>query len=306
MATIAERVATTQGKRPFRLPQRGDLIAWVWIAPAVLFAAVFLVYPVLNTIWLSLQNSDSSAFVGLKNFGRIFHDSSLLEAVRNNILWIFLGTIATVFLGLVIAVLVDRVRIEGAAKSAIFIPMALSFVAAGVIWRFIYVPAPKGQAQIGLLDAVLTRFGLPPQYWLIDTRFNNFAMIAVYVWMWTGFCMVILSAALKGVPVDVLEAARVDGASELRIFWRILVPMISPTLVVVATTMVINLLKIFDIVYVMTGGDFGTNVISMSYYQQLFNFGNTGIGSALAVLLLLGVIPIMYFNVRRYRQEVRR
>ncbi len=306
MASITGTQATTKDKRPFPFPTRMHLGAWLWIAPAVFFAVVFLVYPVINTLWLSLQNDSSTAFVGLSNYGKIFTDRSMLEVLRNNILWLVLGTALTVFLGLVIAVLVDRVKIEGAAKAAIFIPMAISFVGAGVIWRFVYVFAPKGQPQTGLLNAFITRLGFAPQAWLITGATNNLALIAVYVWMWTGFCMVILSAALKSVPAEILEAARVDGANELTIFWRIIVPMITPTIVVVATTMIINLLKIFDIVYVMTGGDFGTNVIAMAYYQQDFNNFNTGLASALAVVLLLAVIPIMYFNIRRYREEIGR
>ncbi|HEX6796114.1 MAG TPA: sugar ABC transporter permease [Ktedonobacterales bacterium] len=306
MASITGTQAAVKDKRPFQFPTREHLTPWLWVAPAVFFAVVFLVYPVINTLWLSLQNDTSTSFVGLKNYAKIFTDASMLEVLRNNILWLVLGTAFTVFLGLVIAVLVDRVKIEGAAKAAIFIPMAISFVGAGVIWRFVYVSAPKGQPQTGLLDAFITRLGFSPQAWLINAPLNNFALIAVYIWMWTGFCMVILSAALKSVPSEILEAARVDGANELTIFWRVIVPMISPTIVVVATTMIINLLKIFDIVYVMTGGDFGTNVIAMAYYQQYFNFGNTGLASALAVVLLLAVIPIMYFNIRRYRQEIRR
>ncbi|MGH2486789.1 MAG: carbohydrate ABC transporter permease, partial [Ktedonobacterales bacterium] len=224
--------------------------------------------------------------------------------LRNNLLWLVVGTAATVFLGLIIAVLVDRVRIESVAKAAIFIPMAISFVGAGVIWKFVYEYAPTGQTQTGLLNAFVTRLGLPPNAWLVDTRVNNFAIIAIYVWMWTGFCMVILSAALKSVPSEILEAARVDGAGELAIFRRIIVPMIMPTIVVVATTMVINVLKIFDIVYVTTGGDFKTNVVAVAYYQELFNFNNYGVGSALAVILLVAIIPIMYFNIRRFRAEV--
>lgn len=304
--TGAGTQTATKGKRPSPLPTRAHMAAWIWVAPAVLLAALFLVYPVINTLWLSLQNDSSTAFVGLKNYGLIFTDRSMLEVLRNNILWLVLGTAFTVFLGLVIAVLVDRVKIEGAAKAAIFIPMAISFVGAGVIWRFVYVFAPKGQAQTGLLNAFITRLGFSPQAWLINGTTNNLALIAVYVWMWTGFCMVILSAALKSVPSEILEAARVDGANELTIFWRVIVPMISPTIVVVATTMIINLLKIFDIVYVMSGGDFGTNVIAMAYYQQNFNNFNTGLASALAVVLLLAVIPIMYFNIRRYRREIGR
>lgn len=285
----------------------GRLVPWVWIAPASLFIIIFLLYPVVYTLYLSFFNFDSSRFAGLANYGRIFTDSSMLEVLKNNLLWLVLGTTATVALGLVIAVLVDRVRMEGLAKAIIFVPMAISFVGAAVIWKFVYEYSSPGQPQIGLLNALITALGAQPQAWLISPAIDNFALIAVYVWMWTGFCMVILSAALKGIPTDIMEAARVDGASELAIFFRVIVPMISPTIAVVATTMVINLLKIFDVIYVMTGGDFGTNVVAVAYYQQLFTFNNFGISSALAVLLLVVIIPIMIYNIGRFRaQEAQR
>lgn len=290
-----------------RTPQRDRFVAWFWIAPAVLFVAIFLVWPVINTIWLSLKSDDSTRFVGLTNYKRIFTQSSMIEILKNNLLWLVVGTLATVFFGLVIAVLVDRVRIESAAKAAIFIPMAISFVGAGVIWKFMYQFSPKGTTQIGLINAFVTRLGFAPNAWLVDTRINNFAIIAIYVWMWTGFCMVILSAALKSIPDDVLEAARVDGANEFQIFLRVIVPLMSPTIAVVATTMIINILKIFDIVYVMSGGDFGTNVIALAFYQEFFNFGDFGIGSALAVILLVVIIPVMLVNINRFRaQEAQR
>jgi alpha-glucoside transport system permease protein len=303
-STVARPAAPADRPTPRRLR---DWAPWVWVAPAIIIVCVFLLYPVLNTLWLSLFNADSSQFVGLRNYGNLFTNPDLLIAVRNNLLWLVLGTTLTVALGLVIAVLVDRVRIESAAKAAIFIPMAISFVGAGVIWKFVYQFAPQGETQIGLLNAILTRFGLPPQAWLINQSLNNFALIAVYVWMWTGFCMVILSAALKGVPVDILEAARVDGANELQIFFRVIVPMIAPTIAVVTTVMIVNVLKIFDIVYVMTGGNFNTNVIAHAYYQQEFTFNNFGTASALAVLLMLTIVPVMLYNIRRFRaQEAQR
>ncbi len=285
----------------------GILSPWLWIAPAVLCVVVFLLYPMLNTIWLSFFSSDSSRFVGTANYAYIFTNPGMLEVLRNNLLWLVLGTLLTVFLGLVTAVLADRVRIESIIKAMIFIPMAISFVGASVIWRFVYDYKTSDQAQVGLLNAILTSFHFQPQAWLIDTRFNNIALIIVYIWMWTGFCMVILSAALKSIPAELIEAAKMDGANDINIFFRITVPMISPTIAVVATTMIINILKIFDIIYVMTGGDYQTNVVAVEYYQQLFNFNNFGIGSALAVLLLLTILPVMYFNIRHIRsQEVRR
>jgi len=288
---------------------RGDsrLAPWLWIVPAMLFVAIFLLYPVLNTLWLSFFNADSSRFIGLLNYVHIFTESSMLEVLKNNLLWLALATSGCVLFGLVIAVLVDRVRIERFAKAAIFIPMAISMVGASVIWRFVYEYAPPGQTQTGLLNAAITRLGLLPETWLVSTGIDNFALIVVYVWMWTGFCMVILSAALKSVPTEILEAARIDGASETAIFFRVIVPLISPTIAVVATTMFINVLKIFDIVYVMTGGDFKTNVVAVEYYQQIFIYNNFGVSSALAVLLLIAIMPIMLFNIRRFRvQETQR
>jgi len=285
-------------------PRRnGPLTPWLWIAPAVFFVAVFLIYPTIFTIRLSFYNRFSTLFVGLKNYQTIFTDPDMLATLRNNLLWIVVGTIATVGLGLIIAALVDRVKFEGVAKSAIFIPAAISFVGAGIIWRFVYTSAPANQPQIGILNAIVQLFHGQPQAWLINSPGNNFALIAVYVWMWTGFCMVILSAAIKGIPADILEAARTDGAGGLTIFFRITVPMIKPTVAVITTTMVINILKIFDIIYVMTGGNYSTNVIAMSFYQQLFDYNNYGLGSALTVILLIVVIPVMLVNIRRFRAE---
>lgn len=295
---------------PLERARRDKVLAWLWIGPAVLFAAIFLVYPVISTVIASFENKNSTRFVGFKNFQAIFSTSGLLNVLGNNVLWLVLATAGTVFLGLIIAVLVDRVRIESFVKSTIFIPMALSMTAAAVIWRFVYAYELPGQPQMGLLNAIITGLGGLPQGFTADPKnvlLNNVLLIVAYVWMWTGFCMVILSAALKSIPTEILEAARVDGATELSIFFRITMPMITPTIAVVATTMLINVLKIFDIVYVMTGGDFGTNVVAVDFYQEFFNFNDFGVGSALAVLLLVAIIPIMAFNIRRFRvQEAQR
>jgi alpha-glucoside transport system permease protein len=181
--------------------------------------------------------------------------------------------------------------------------MALSFVAAGVIWRFVYIYKPGGETQIGLLNAFLGLFNIAPVSWFTNEAVNNFALIAIYVWMWTGFSMVILSAALKGIPDDIIEAAKIDGAGRFTMFWRVMVPMIAPTLTVVTITMVINILKIFDVVYINTGGDFGTNVIAQEFYNQFFNFQNYGLGSAWAVVLFVALLPIVFINIRRIRAE---
>lgn len=276
---------------------------WIWIAPAIVMVTIFLLYPMLNTIWLSFFNADSSRFVGLNNYRYIFTSPNMLTILKNNLLWLVLGTTATITLGLIIAVLVDRVRFESQIKAAIFVPMAISLVGAGVIWRFIYQYSAPNQPQIGLLNAIMTSLGGQPQAWLITPGWNNIALIVAYVWMWTGFCMVILSAALKSIPSDILEAARTDGANSLTIFLHITVPMISPTIAVVATTMIINILKIFDIIYVMTGGNYHTSDVAVEFYLQVFNFSRFGIGSALTVLLLLAVIPVMIINIRRFHTQ---
>ena len=226
MATIVE--LPTSAPEP-RKRRAGSRSAWIWIAPALALELVFFIYPLLNSIWLSFFNSDSTEFVGLRNYRHIFTDPALLEVLKNNLIWLVLATVLTVGLGLLVALLVDRLKIESLVKSALFVPMAISFVGAGVIWRLVYIYQPASQLQTGLLNAIVAFFGGQPQVWLIDTRFNNLALIAVYAWMWTGFCVVILSAALKGVPDEILEAARIDGAGRFTIFWRIMVPMISPT-----------------------------------------------------------------------------
>jgi alpha-glucoside transport system permease protein len=308
LTTTQQRAFARARKTPGGLSDN-RLFAWIWVAPAIIFVLIFLVYPTLQTIIWSFQNANSTTFVGLKNYWLIFTSGNLLEVLKNNIFWLFLATAGTVILGLLIAVLADRVRAESVLKATIFVPMALSFVAASVIWGFVYAYQPPGQPQIGLLNAIVTALGGQPQGWLSNSPGNDVALMVIYIWMWTGFCMVILSAALKGVPAEILEAARCDGASELTIFFRVIVPMISPTILVVTTTMVINVLKIFDVVYTLTGGNFHTNVVAMEFYNQLFNngLGNFGLGSALAVLLLLAIIPVMVINVRRFRaQEARR
>ena len=278
---------------------------WLWLAPALAFLAVFLVYPTLNTVWLSFHGPRSDAFVGLTNYAFVFTDAAMLEALRNNALWVVFFTLLTVTLGLVIAVLADRVPYESAAKSIVFLPMAISFVAAGVIWKFMYDYQPPGLPQTGTANAVLTAAvpGADPVPWLINQPWNNGALIAAAVWVWTGFCLVILSAALKGIPAEVLEAARVDGAGEWQVFARVIVPMMGSTIAVVATTMVIFALKAFDIVYVMTNGNFGTEVIANRMYKELFTVRDFGRASAIAVVLLAAIVPVMLFNLKRFREQ---
>jgi alpha-glucoside transport system permease protein len=299
-----------------RIPGRKDRSYWFWLAPALVIVIIFLVYPVIDTVRISLMNHNSSQYVGLSNYGYVFTNHANQDALLNNVLWLVFFTLLAVGLGTLLAVLTGRVRYEATAKAFIFVPMAISFVAAAVIWKFVYAYRPPGFTQYGLLNALATVTGLPPQAWVISQTLpfssillpsplhtNNFALVIVGVWMWTGFAMVILSAGLKGIPSEIMEAARVDGASEWQVFWRITLPILSPTIAVVATTLVIQALKIFDIVWVMTAGNFGTDVVATLMYKQMFNFRDFGKAGALAVVLLLAIIPVMLINIRRFRLQ---
>lgn len=289
------------------LPERarGRLRPWLWLLPALFFLGVFLIYPALQTIYLSIRDARSAAFVGLDNYTFIVTNRAMLIAFRNNLLWLVLFTAGTVTFGLIMAVLTDRVRYETVAKTIMFLPMAISFVAASVIWKFVYAFRPAGTPQIGLVNAVLT--GAWPEFqpvaWLVNLTTNNLALILVAVWVWVGFCLVILSASLKGIPAELLEAARVDGATEWGVFWRIMLPMLAPTITVVATTMVIFALKAFDVVYVMTNGNFNTEVIANRMYKEMFNFRHFGRASAIAVILFAATVPVMIANIRRFREQ---
>ncbi len=287
--------------------RRSQLLPWIYMGPAVLVLGAYLVLPTLRTLFISFFDNRSENFVGLDNYIYAFTEPSMLIAFRNNLLWLVLVTGISVSLGLIIAVLVDRVRYEPLAKALIFLPMAISFVGASVIWRFVYAYNAPGIDQIGLLNAMVTSLGFEPVGWLVNKAINNFALIAIMIWLQTGFCMVLLSSAVKGIPKDIIEAARMDGANELQIFWRIIIPMISSTLMVVATTIIVLVLKVFDIVFVMTAGNLETDVIASRMIKEMFNYRNFGRGSAIAVILLLAVIPVMVANIRRFRaQEVNR
>lgn len=294
---------------------------WLWLAPALALLGVFLVYPVVDTFRRSFLDERSRSFVGFDNYRFIIENPQPLvsdthSALLNNFMWLTLFTVITVALGLTLAILTGRVRYEAAAKSAIFIPMAISFVAAAVIWRFMY----EFNTDIGTVNAAVTSAGGESTDWLRDTgapqtwltergpdtlprpiQINNLALIFVGVWMWTGFAMVVLSAGLKGISTEILEAARVDGANEWQIFRRIIAPILSPTIVVVATTLVIQGLKKFDLVWVMTGGRFKTDVVATLFYKEAFRVGDFGVGAALAVVLLLWVLPIMVIGIRRFQ-----
>lgn len=277
---------------------------YVFVGPAVALLAAFLTIPALLTLYQSFFDASSTNFVGLANYVATFTNPALLESFRNNVLWLVLGTGITVVLGLLIAILADRSNFEVVAKSLIFLPMAISFVGAGVIFRFIYNFAPAGEPQIGLLNAIVTGLGGDPQSWLTSNQpWNNLFLIAVLIWMQTGFALVIFSAALKGVPDDLLEAARVDGATEIQAFFRIIIPYIQGTIITVTTTVAIFTLKIFDVVIVMTGGQYGTEVIATQFYRQFFSSRNYGFGSAIAIVLFIAVLPVMFYNLRQLRTQ---
>jgi len=297
-------------------------VPWLWLSPSLLCLGVFLVYPAVDTVRRSFMDGRSREWVGFDNYRFIIENprpllSDTHAALLNNLLWLTVFVAFTVALGLVLAVLTSRVRYEAAAKSAIFIPMAISFVAAAIIWRFMF----DFDEDIGTVNAALTSLGREPVAWLQNSgsplswawedapdwprplQLNNFALITVGVWMWTGFAMVILSAGLKGISTELLEAARVDGASEWQIFWRIILPLLRPTIVVVTTTLLINALKIFDLVWVMTGGRFQTDVVATLFFRQSFLLRDFGLGAALAVVLMLFVVPLMVLTVRRFQTE---
>lgn len=287
---------------------------WLYLLPALIVMATFIVYPGFNTFYLSVRNNDNTGWASTRcmdgqacwgifeNYRYALTSIVMQTAFLNNLKWILLMVSGTVALGLLIAVLADKVKYESIAKSIIFLPMAISFVGAGVIWKFMYNYG-SSQVQIGLLNAVITALGGQPVSWLTEPQINTIALIVVGVWMWTGFCMTILASALKGVSVEILEASRVDGANEWQVFWRIMIPQILPTITVVVTTMVINILKIFDIVYVMTGGNYGTEVIANRMYIEMYKNYDPGRASAIAVILIIVIIPVMIMNIRRFQKQ---
>lgn len=300
-----------------RIPQimrQGRVVPWLYLIPALLVMTTFIIYPAFNTLLLSFRNGNASDWASTRclvdqecwgifeNYRYALTSATMRTAFLNNLTWIILMVSGTVGLGLLIATLANRVRYESLAKAIIFMPMAISFVGAGVIWKFVY-DFGSGQVQIGILNALITGLGGRPVSWLTEPQVNTIALIIVGVWMWTGFCMTIISAAIKAVPEDLLEAARVDGANEWQSFWKIIIPLIRPTLAVVIITMIINVLKIFDIVYVMTGGNYNTEVIANRMYSEQYVSFDTGRAAAIAVVLILIIIPAMIYNVRRFREQ---
>lgn len=287
--------------RPKRVPNW--VIALAFAGPAVGLVALGLVYPGILTIINSFRNNTSREFVGLDNYSQVFSNDNLLLVLRNTAIWVLMVPIVATAIGLIYAVLVDRTKFEKLAKSLIFLPMAISMVGASIIWKFVYEfkPDQPGIRQTGLLNQLIVWLGGQPQQFLINQPLNTFFLIVVMIWIQTGFAMTVLSAAIKAIPDDIIEAARLDGLKGVKMFRYITIPSVRPALVVVITTIAMGTLKVFDIVRTMTGGQFGTSVVANEYYTQQFRQNNAGLSSTLAVILFVLVIPIVIYNIRQMR-----
>ena len=286
---------------------REHMRPYVFVGPALVILGVFLVYPVFNTILLSFKDGISRDFVGLDNYRFVFTDEDMLRALRNTAGWLIFVPLVAVAIGLVFATLADRLgRGEAAAKSMIFLPMAISFAGASVTWQLIYSYRPQGfGSNIGLLNGIMIGLGQNPVKWLELQPWNNLFLMVIMIWMQTGFAMVVLSAAIKAIPDEIIEAARIDGASEMQVFRKIIVPSILPTIVVVSTYMVINAMKVFDIVFVQPANAEvnGTVVVAERMIRWFFLLDHNGRGAAIAVILFVAVVPVMIWNVRRFREQ---
>jgi alpha-glucoside transport system permease protein len=287
-----------------RLPDRVQewIRPYFWALPAIGFATIFMVYPLLRTVVISFRNNADTQWVGLNNYVYFFTFPDTLTSLRNSLLWLVFYTFFAVGLGLIIAILLDRVRYESLAKIAIFLPVPISAVAASIIWKFMFDYQNPGSVQTGTLNAALTAVGQQPVAWLVNSATNNAALIFVGIWSITGFCMVIISASLKAISSEVMEAARMDGANEFRIVQLIVTPLLWPTITVVGTTMIINALKTFDIVYVLTSGAYDTDVIATQMFRQLSN-AHYARAAAVGVVLFIAIVPLLVINIRRFQQQ---
>jgi alpha-glucoside transport system permease protein len=286
--------------------RKGDrIVALAFLLPTVVLISVGLVYPGIKTIYQSLFDAAGTSFIGIDNYKTIFTDTDQISVLRNTVLWVVITPFVATAVGLLYAILVDKARVEALAKALIFLPMAISFVGAGIIWKFMYAfrPDQPGIEQIGLLNQILVWVGASPKQFLIDTPWNTIFLIIVMIWIQAGFAMTVLSAAIKAIPEDIVEAARLDGVRAWGMFRFVTVPSIRPALIVVLTTIGIGTLKVFDIVRTMTGGQFDTSVVANEFYSQSFRSDNQGLGAALATLLFILVIPIVAYNVRQLRSS---
>ena len=287
---------------PRRRKQREGAFAFFFLLPTLLLLAVGLVVPAIRTTLLSFMDSGSNNWVGLDNYRWMFAEDSIVRVLINTLIWVLLVPLVATGFGLIYAVLVDKARFEAVAKSLIFLPMAISFVGASIIWKFVYAYRGEGD-QIGLLNQIVVSLGGEPKQWLLDSPLNTFLLIVIMVWIQAGFAMVVLSAAIKAIPADIVEAARLDGTTPWQMFWRITMPSIRPALIVVVVTLSIATLKVFDIVRTATNGNYDTNVIATEMYNQAFRYQENGQGSALAVFLFVLVIPIVIYQIRNLRKQ---
>ncbi len=302
---LLDRIAADQTGNSFQMQRRRNSIRpWIFLGPALLLLIVYLVYPVYETVRLSFYNFSGFEFVGLKNYIWAFQNPEFIQAIINNLMWLlFVPTLSVVF-GLIVAVLSDKLWWGTIAKSLIFMPMAISFVGASVIWKFVYDFRGPDAEQIGSLNALVMLFGGEPRAWITLPFWNNFFLMIILVWIQTGFAMVIFSAALRGIPDESLEAARIDGASEIQIFFHVMIPQIMGTILVVWTTITIIVLKIFDIVLAMTNGQWDTEVLANLMFDWMFRGGgDSGRGSTIALMIMIAVVPIMLWNIRRFQRE---
>jgi len=305
---LLDRLFPAEGRdgvyRPRNLKIQSVVRPWLFLGPALLLLTVYLVYPIVETLWLSVHDRTGDAYVGAANYTWAVSDPQFRQAIFNNVLWLLVVPAASTFFGLVIAVLTDRIWWGNIAKSLVFMPLAISFVGASVIWKFVYDYRGEGQEQIGLLNAVVTALGGDPQVWIALPFWNNFFLMVILVWIQTGFATVILAAALRGVPEDTIEAAVIDGANPFQTFFYIVVPQITGTILVVWTTITVLVLKVFDIVLTMTNGQWNTIVLANLMFDWMFRGGGDfGRGAAIAVIIMVAVIPIMVWNIRRAQRE---
>lgn len=280
---------------------------YLYVLPAFLAVGIYLLYPTVQTLFYSLANADSTGFVGFKNYTSLFASTEFRSTLLNTLLWLIIAPAVTILLGLAVATLADRLGARGEkfAKTVIFLPLAIGAVGAATIWKFVFTRSPAGQAQIGLQNAVWTKLGGSPVAWLQTQswHFNSLELMIMFLWTQIGFSMVLISAAIKSVPMETLEAARIDGANEWQTFRRVVVPQIRPTIITVFVTVMITVLKLFDIIYVMTDGQFDTNVIGVQFYNELFTNQDDGRAAAIVVILIVAVVPVMIYQVRNFRMQ---
>jgi alpha-glucoside transport system permease protein len=286
------------------LRRQGLIRPWLFIGPAILILGVYLIYPVVSTLIYSFYDKGGDNFVGAANYAWLIRDQEFRDSLLNNLMWLIVVPAACTFLGLVIAVLTDKIWWGTIAKSLIFLPLAISFVGASVIWKFVYEYRGEGQTQIGLLNSIIQAFGGEPQVWISLPFWNNFFLMIILIWIQTGFAMVILSSALRGIPEETIEAAVIDGANPFQIFWKIMIPQIWGTILVVWTTITILVLKVFDIVLTMTNGQWNSQVLANLMFNWMFRGGGDfGRGATIAIVIMIGVLPIMIWNIRQANKE---